>query len=364
VIEGDAIVGTVLVLLRSPIREIRKASLTFLRFALSVLPPHRIQPHLPFVMEAIGEWTRDPSNRFRGVVKILLSKMLRRVGYAALAPLVPESQRKVLSNLRKIEKRRHRKPEKDEDANERYDKTIKKLWTKKEKEGGDAGADTDGEASDGMDEEEDEDLFRARGMTGGGNDRWIMEPTDSEAALDFLDPKSIKYLVSNNPARKPVVETSTESLQKLQDGRLVILDPEISKQRQKDRQLLEKELGIPTTGATSLKRSLDDDDDDQLQDLEPAPVQNRVYKTYARKKPKKETENLMKGVHTGEEYRSKKAQGDVAKKGKPEPYAYYPLNPRHLNKRSKPKVMGQYQGIVNAAKKGSQVKSSKKKSQK
>lgn len=36
----------------------------------------------------------------------------------------------------------------------------------------------------------------------------------------------------------------------------------------------------------------------------------------------------------GEEYRSKKAFGDVKRKGKPDPYAYIPLTRASLNRRS------------------------------
>jgi len=42
--------------------------------------------------------------------------------------------------------------------------------------------------------------------------------------------------------------------------------------------------------------------------------------------------------HTGKEYAAKKAKGDVKKEGKPDPFAYIPLNPKLLNKRFKTKA--------------------------
>lgn len=39
------------------------------------------------------------------------------------------------------------------------------------------------------------------------------------------------------------------------------------------------------------------------------------------------------GVHSGTDYKSHKAKGDVKKKGKHDPYAYIPLSSALLNKR-------------------------------
>jgi hypothetical protein len=39
--------------------------------------------------------------------------------------------------------------------------------------------------------------------------------------------------------------------------------------------------------------------------------------------------------HSGGEFAAKKAKGDIKKEGKPDPYAYIPLNPKLLNKRFK-----------------------------
>ena len=55
----------------------------------------------------------------------------------------------------------------------------------------------------------------------------------------------------------------------------------------------------------------------------------------------------------GAEYRSSKAKGDVKRKGKPDPYAYVPLQKSALNRRKKAKFEGQFKGLVNAANTGS-----------
>jgi len=54
----------------------------------------------------------------------------------------------------------------------------------------------------------------------------------------------------------------------------------------------------------------------------------------------------------GAEYKAKKAGGDVKKKGKPDPFAYVPLQLNMLNKRKQRKMAGQFKGLVRATKRG------------
>lgn len=62
-----------------------------------------------------------------------------------------------------------------------------------------------------------------------------------------------------------------------------------------------------------------------------------------------------KPAKLGEDYKSKKAKGDVKRKGKPDPYAYVPLEKSSLNRRKKAKFEGQFKGLVKATQKGSKV---------
>ena len=57
-------------------------------------------------------------------------------------------------------------------------------------------------------------------------------------------------------------------------------------------------------------------------------------------------------VGYGSEYRSKKAKGDMKKKGKPDPYAYIPLDAKSLNRRKAKKLQGKFKNVVGAARKG------------
>jgi len=51
----------------------------------------------------------------------------------------------------------------------------------------------------------------------------------------------------------------------------------------------------------------------------------------------------------GEEYASKKAGGDIKRKGKPDPYAYVPLNPASLNRRTRAKHHDEMNTLLKSA---------------
>lgn len=58
-------------------------------------------------------------------------------------------------------------------------------------------------------------------------------------------------------------------------------------------------------------------------------------------KPKRKRED-----DAGKEYRAKKAGGDMKKKGKLEPYAYIPLDPKFMAKRNKRNAVDRYSNNV------------------
>uniref|UniRef100_T1E7Y2 Hipothetical protein n=1 Tax=Anopheles aquasalis TaxID=42839 RepID=T1E7Y2_ANOAQ len=73
----------------------------------------------------------------------------------------------------------------------------------------------------------------------------------------------------------------------------------------------------------------------------------------------KSTKTAKSNASTGKEYRSKKASGDMLKKGKHEPYAYVPLSRNSLNRRKRAKNAGQFKSIARGARKGAAAGSKK-----
>merc|ERR1712034_62506 len=82
-----------------------------------------------------------------------------------------------------------------------------------------------------------------------------------------------------------------------------------------------------------------------------------VKSSMSRKSDAKKYKPGGSGIHRkldtpGSEYKSNKGRGDVKKKGKPDPFAYIPLNHKTLNKRKAAKSHSVFSKVVKAAKKG------------
>jgi len=86
---------------------------------------------------------------------------------------------------------------------------------------------------------------------------------------------------------------------------------------------------------------MDDDDDD---DIVRRDVQKQLEQMgLSKSKRKRDDEPTGKG--SGSEYRSKKAGGDMKKKGKLEPYAYIPLDPKLMANRNKRTAVSKYKNV-------------------
>ena len=70
------------------------------------------------------------------------------------------------------------------------------------------------------------------------------------------------------------------------------------------------------------------------------------------KKSNKSSKNKPDATNRGDAFKSKNAPGDMTRRGLPDPYAYYPLDPASLNKRKARKLKGEFKSVVKGAKKG------------
>ncbi len=62
--------------------------------------------------------------------------------------------------------------------------------------------------------------------------------------------------------------------------------------------------------------------------------------------------NLMHAISFHDGVEKRHVGGDMKRKGRPDPYAYIPLNRQMLNKRKKAKLSGRFNNLIKAAKKG------------
>lgn len=72
----------------------------------------------------------------------------------------------------------------------------------------------------------------------------------------------------------------------------------------------------------------------------------------SKRSSKKSAKSKKSSILHGDVYRSKKAAGDMKRRGLPDPYAYYPLNAMSLNRRKHLKQRGELKAIVKSARQG------------
>lgn len=327
-------------------------------------------------------------------LRYLLDRIVRKFGYDFVSDLVPKDDLVMQKRLKNIKKAQARKAKADEERRQRDDdsedddddfrvrakpKTMEEIL-----------ADSDGDEE--MEVSGDEGgAARSKQKKKTGKkalQTFIAEKDDG--IVDFLDPSAAQMITSVKPKTAADVAKSQEKKRKEKDGgfkiapdgRLIIKD---------DSDDDDSDDEARATGKKDfMSMALDSDEEDE--EKEGANTFRALVSTNAARKRKMmggsqatsrrsaatttatAREPAMKyqaggsGIHRpvrrdakakeqatntfGAEYRSTKARGDVKRKGKPDPYAYVPLNKSTLNKRKKAKYEGQFKNLVNAAKMG------------
>uniref|UniRef100_A0A2K5F4J6 Ribosomal RNA processing 12 homolog n=1 Tax=Aotus nancymaae TaxID=37293 RepID=A0A2K5F4J6_AOTNA len=344
----EQLLENVCLLLASRTRDVVKSALGFIKVVVTVMGVAHLAKHVQLVMEAIGKLSDDMRRHFRMKLRNLFTKFIRKFGFELVKRLLPEEYHKVLVNIRKAEARakRHRalsqaaaeeeEEEEDEEPAQGKGDSIEEILADSE--------DEDDEEEERSRGKEQRKLAQQRGRA------WLKEGGGDEP-LNFLDPKVAQRVLATQPGpgrgRK-----KDHGFKVSADGRLIIKEEE-------DTHKMEEEEGAKG-------------EDEEMADLmEDVIVRNKKHQKLKHQKEAEEEELEMppqyqaggSGIHRpvakkampGAEYKAKKAKGDVKRKGRPDPYAYIPLNRTKLNHRKKMKLQGQFKGLVKAARRGSQV---------
>uniref|UniRef100_A0A8D2FDE4 Ribosomal RNA processing 12 homolog n=1 Tax=Theropithecus gelada TaxID=9565 RepID=A0A8D2FDE4_THEGE len=345
----EQLLENVCLLLASRTRDVVKSALGFIKVAVTVMDMAHLAKHVQLVMEAIGKLSDDMRRHFRMKLRNLFTKFIRKFGFELVKRLLPEEYHKVLANIRKAEARAKRHRALSQAATEEEEE-------EEEEEPAQGKGDSIEEIlADSEDEEDNEEEERSRGkeqrkLARQRSQAWLKEGGGDEP-LNFLDPKVAQRVLATQPGpgrgRK-----KDHGFKVSADGRLIIRE-------EADGNKTEEEEG--TKG-----------EDEGMADLtEDVIVRSKKHQKLKHQKEAEEDELEIppqyqaggSGIHRpvakkampGAEYKAKKAKGDVKKKGRPDPYAYIPLNRSKLNRRKKMKLQGQFKGLVKAARRGSQV---------
>ncbi|XP_043269034.1 RRP12-like protein [Venturia canescens] len=353
-------------LLTGPTREIALSALSFIKVYLSAFPTTVIGPNLPQIVQALCGMTDDCKRHFRQKVRDILVKLVRKYSTEVIAGLIPasdETMHKRLKNIRKIETRKQKSKEERGSKNEessdeefsvkRRPKSVEEIL-----------ADSDEEFED---TEQTQDSGKKHKKSN-KKQTWIQEAGDN--IVDLVDPTAARNITATKPgqgtAKKQQAKAKDFGFKTAGDGRLIIKDE--SDDDDSDGDTKKKKKKLPFLGSDSDDDMNDEDDAKSTVSAKPGQRKRKLSGSTdaaSTKAPSKYRAGGT-GIHRpvkapktnedfGADYRSRKAKGDVKKKGKPDPFAYVPLTRAALNKRKKMKSAGRFKNIISGAKKGARI---------
>ncbi|KAL6777299.1 hypothetical protein ACKKBF_B20970 [Auxenochlorella protothecoides x Auxenochlorella symbiontica] len=362
----------VLMLLRSRAREVIKSVLGFVKVVASRLPVEELVPRLPAILEGCLLWAEDSKNKFKLKVRMILERLARRCGYEAVEPAVPAAHKALLTHIRKAHARHERG-----------------------RQGGDGGdgdgasrADARSRAS-GRSAWDAGRVFSAGGTTvggapsastrRGGAEGAAIAPSGRRGAAAAADPLDLQDAAAGRELMRSAAVSAggrrarggadddgddEDDFPRDGGGRMVVHDPEAGGAGRKRRRASEhfdsddsdfedlrgfSGLDLALKGAQSVARA----------PSLAASIGGRSAAARsaggasARSARGRGAGGARRAQHTGERFKSAKAGGDVSK-GRTEPYAYWPLDRRLMNRRAH-KAKGAKQGldaVVNAGRRG------------
>ncbi|PHH59876.1 hypothetical protein CDD81_2426 [Ophiocordyceps australis] len=185
------LVQTMDLFLTSNNREIVKSCLGFVKVCVISLPVDLVLARLPTLVPNIIAWSHEHKGHFKSKVKHILERMVRRFGFDLVSSHCPESDRKLMVNIRKTKERAKRnkdkmaRPDRDSDdghddaAMRRFDNEYDEALYSSDSEAADAAAPTKPKPK--------------RGST------YIIE--DADEPLDLLDKRALANVSSTKPAK-------------------------------------------------------------------------------------------------------------------------------------------------------------------
>ncbi|CAB4066317.1 RRP12 [Lepeophtheirus salmonis] len=348
--------------------------------------------YIEHIIKSLVNMTEDCKRNFRLKSRYLLDRIIRKFGYDFVAAQVPQSDivmHKRLKNIRKLHIRKSRM-ENDQEEDE-CSGDEEELYRVKNKPKTIEDILNDSDDDSVMEFDADESSGKSKKKK---NKPKTYLNEESENIIDFLDPKASQKVTSSMKLSQDTHNEESTSKRKKKylpnggfkmtpDGRLIIKDNDNDDDDDEFNEEAE-------AAAESRKRKYMMMEDDELDSDDENTFQNLVSTSAAQKRKRggsiasskrsfassvggqsKASTMLYKsggtGIHRvldqkqdaksdpGSEYRSKRAKGDVKRKGKPDPYAYIPLKKSTLNKRKRAKNAGQFKGLVKAAKTGASV---------
>ncbi|XP_066913339.1 RRP12-like protein [Clytia hemisphaerica] len=367
---AEKLIGSLLeaaiLLLKHKSSDVVKASLIFVRALVKILDASELTGHLGTMINNLFAWSATSKSAHRQQIRIILERLDKKCGYATIRPLVPEEHRKFIVQIHKQMERNKRKKDDRKNADEGDDVIEQKENTWEDI------------LAESADEEEESVHKRPNKQRGGdkkdkksssGTKTWIME---GDETVDLMDPKIAQNIVGTRPklhARKR--GGASAGFEMSSDGKFMI-DNKTNDQTNNEDDITEKPLDIgqqdmlagfdktPKQLKAGKRKMLEDMPESEGGKFEYQPGGRGIH----RDRDMDDDDQPAPKRRFGGEYKAKKAGGDMKLKGKPDPYAYIPLDRQKLNKRKRAKLTGQFNSMVKATKRGAAKSKQQKKHKK
>ncbi|VVA10090.1 PREDICTED: RRP12 [Prunus dulcis] len=309
------LVPSIFLLLQRKNKEIIKATLGFLKVLVAKSQTEGLHLHLESMVESLLKLQDATKTHFKAKVKFLLEMLVRKCGLDAVKAVMPEEHMKLLTNIRKIKERKEWKlGSKSEEARSQVSRaTTSRLsrWNHTK-----IFSDFDDEET----EDSDTDYMDAKTVSGKRRkaslqlkskasslrrrtNKYLLDQLEEEP-LDLLDRQRTRSVLLSSENLNQKMESDDEP-EIDDDGRLIICD---------EAESYKKKPSKPHSDARSEAGG------------SYLPVDSK--KTHKRRKTSE-----SRWAATGKEYVSKKAGGDLKRKDKLEPYAYWPLDRKMMSRR-------------------------------
>ncbi|XP_071911266.1 uncharacterized protein [Coffea arabica] len=321
------VLPSMFLLLQRKNKEIIKASLGLLKVLVAKSQVEWLQTHLKGMVEGLLNWQDSRKNHFKAKVKMLFEMLIKKCGLEAVKEVMPEEHVKLLTNIRKIKERKERKlASNSEESRSHQSKATtsrRSKWNHTR-----IFSDFDAEGS----ENSDTDFMDVKTLNG-----------------RKMDTSSVsKSKASSHRTRKATKGLQEDLLDQVDDEPLDLLDRQKtrsalrSSKHLKRKPELDDELEIDAEGRLIIhegdkkqktKRNVSSDPDTDEKSHADSHLSINSRNTQKRRKTSESG-----WAYTGNEYSSKKAGGDLKRKDKLEPYAYWPLDRKMLSRRPEHKA--------------------------
>ncbi|CAN1843516.1 RRP12-like protein [Linum perenne] len=302
-----------LLLLQRKNREIIKANLGLVKVLVAKSQADGLQIHLGSIVQGLIRWQDDSKSHFKAKVKNLLEMLVKKCGMEAVKRVMPEEHMKLLTNIRKIKDRRERKlaTNSEENKSRLSRATTSRLsrWNHTR-----IFSDSDDEEMDDRSKALSQLKSKAsalRSKRKRTSDKSLTEEDLfsqlEDEPLDLLDRNKTRASLRSSELEKRKYELDDEP-EIDEEGRMIIHEREKPKKGKLYQEAFDTDSKSEAGSRASAKSS----------------------RTMQQKRRKTSESGWS---YTGKEYGSKKAAGDVKRKGKLEPYAYWPLDRKMMSRR-------------------------------